>query len=85
MNTESLKKVIHGEVLSDDATREKYSHDASLFEVVPEVVVFPKDAGEVQSLVRYVAEHKKVTQHCLLLRALQGHVCQEDVSTKVSF
>lgn len=59
MNVESLKKVIHGEVLSDETTREKYSHDASLFEVVPEVVVFPKDAGEVQALVRYVSENKK--------------------------
>lgn len=43
----------------DAATLSTYSHDASLFEVKPQVVVFPKDEKDVEALVRFVAEHKK--------------------------
>ena len=44
----------------DDApeTLEKYSHDASMFEIVPELVVSPKTADDVQTLVKFVAENK---------------------------
>ncbi|MDQ5930990.1 MAG: hypothetical protein QG674_156, partial [Patescibacteria group bacterium] len=59
MNLEKLKKDFKGEVEFDSATLDKYSHDASLFEVVPEVVVFPKDSSDVQALVSFVAESKK--------------------------
>ncbi len=44
--------------MADDATLVKYSRDASLFEVRPEAVVFPKDASDVEAVVKYVAEHK---------------------------
>jgi FAD/FMN-containing dehydrogenase len=44
--------------MADDATLVKYSRDASLFEVRPEAVVFPKDAQDVEAVVKYVAEHK---------------------------
>ena len=40
---QELSKVIKGDVDTTDATREHYSHDASLFELVPQAVVFPKD------------------------------------------
>ncbi len=56
---EELKKIIQGDVESSDEAREKYSHDASLFEVVPEVIVFPKDVKDVQAIVNFVREHKK--------------------------
>jgi len=56
---DDLKKVIQGEVEDGADVIEKYSHDASLFEVKPRVVVFPKDAADVQALVRYVGEQKK--------------------------
>lgn len=59
MQKESLQKVFRGDIENDDAVREKYSHDASLFEVRPEVVVFPKDTADVASLVRFVSEQKK--------------------------
>lgn len=41
------------------ATRQFYSHDASMFEIEPELVVFPKDAADVELLVRLAGEHKK--------------------------
>jgi len=58
MLSEELKKVIKGEVKSDDETLTKYSRDASLFEIRPEVVVFPKDVDDVKSLVRFASSHK---------------------------
>ena len=48
-----------GEIDSSDETREFYSHDASLFEVKPQLVVMPKDDKDVQTLVGLVAQHKK--------------------------
>lgn len=59
MQKESLQKVFRGDIENDTAVREKYSHDASLFEVVPDMVVFPKDTSDVASLVRFVSEQKK--------------------------
>lgn len=48
-----------GDIDSSEATRELYSHDASLFEIKPQLVVAPKDSTDVQKLVSLVAEHKK--------------------------
>lgn len=58
LNVSDLQKKIQGELYADDATLEKYSHDASLFTVRPEAVVYPKDTADVQAVVRYVSEHK---------------------------
>lgn len=38
-------------------TRDFYSHDASMFELMPQAVTFPKNGSEVQKLVRYVASN----------------------------
>ena len=60
MDIESdLKQLIKGEVETAAQTLATYSHDASLFEVVPKVVVFPQDSADVCKLVSYVSEHKK--------------------------
>ncbi len=48
-----------GEIKDDDETREFYSHDASLFEIKPQMVVMPKDSKDIQTLVKLVAENKK--------------------------
>jgi FAD/FMN-containing dehydrogenase len=58
VNVSDLQKNVHGEVMADEPTLTKYSRDASLFEVRPEAVVFPKDAADVEAIVKYVAEHK---------------------------
>lgn len=54
-----LKKTIKGDVLADEETLNTFSHDASLFEVRPQVVVYPKDNQDVQNLVKFTVKHKK--------------------------
>ena len=54
-----LSKIFKGEVDTSPETLEFYSHDASLFELKPEAVLFPKDSQDVQSVVKFVREHKK--------------------------
>jgi len=56
---ESLRAIFSGDILTDDETLSKYSHDASLLEVRPKAVLFPKSSADVQAVVRYVAEHKR--------------------------
>lgn len=56
---EELKTVISGETDFSGETRDFYSHDASMFELLPKAVVFPKDSREVQKLVSFVAKNKK--------------------------
>jgi len=53
-----LSKIFKGDIDTSDATRETYSHDASLFELVPQVVAFPKDAEDVKAVVSFVNQHK---------------------------
>lgn len=53
-----LTNIIKGEVDSSEPTREFYSHDASLFELKPEVVTFPKDGEDIKSIVRFVRDRK---------------------------
>ena len=54
-----LKKTVKGDVENDDETLRTFSHDASIFDVKPKVVVFPKNVSDVEALVKYVAENKK--------------------------
>lgn len=56
---DSLKSVFKGEVDISEETLNIYSHDASLFEIKPKVVVFPKDSEDVKALVKWVNENKK--------------------------
>lgn len=55
---DDLKKVFSGEIETDIAKREQYSHDASMFEIVPQAVVTPKDASDVEALIKLVADQK---------------------------
>ncbi len=48
-----------GELDDSDEAREFYSHDASLFEVKPQLVVKPLDSKDLQALVKLVAANKK--------------------------
>lgn len=70
MNLESLKQVFRGDVDVSTATLETYSHDASLFEVKPQAVVFPKDSIDVQNLVKWAN-----TQPGVSLTARSGGTC----------
>jgi len=55
-----LQKVgFSGETDTTAATLETYSHDASMFEIKPQLVAIPKDAKDVERLVSVVATAKK--------------------------
>lgn len=56
---EDLKHAIQGEVFDDATTLQKYANDASLFEVRPKIVVYPKNVGDVRSLVKFVTKNKQ--------------------------
>ncbi|HSW98953.1 MAG TPA: FAD-dependent oxidoreductase [Candidatus Saccharimonadales bacterium] len=49
----------NGELDDSAETKALYSHDASLFELVPQLVAMPKDSSDVQTLVKMVAANKK--------------------------
>lgn len=70
--SKQLAERIKGEVDTSDATREFYSHDASLFELVPEVVVFPKDAADVKAIVEFVSANKKRYPHLSVTARSRG-------------
>ncbi|MBI5153336.1 MAG: FAD-binding oxidoreductase [Parcubacteria group bacterium] len=49
-----LSYVVQGEVDDTKEARERYSHDASIFEVVPQTIVYPKDAADIARLITFV-------------------------------
>jgi FAD/FMN-containing dehydrogenase len=55
---ENLQKLIKGDVIDDAETLKTYSRDTSIFERTPQIVVFPKDAADVQAVVKYVEDAK---------------------------
>ncbi|PCI19850.1 FAD-binding oxidoreductase [Candidatus Wolfebacteria bacterium] len=55
---EQLQKIIEGDVLDDEKTLTEFSQDTSLFDVRPQVVVFPKHAEDVKAVVNWVNENK---------------------------
>lgn len=55
---DDLTKIIKGDVDNTQEVVQLFSHDASMFELVPEVVVSPKDSQDIQELVKYVAKNK---------------------------
>jgi FAD/FMN-containing dehydrogenase len=48
-----------GELEDSDERKEFYSHDASLFEIKPQLIVSPKDSKDVEVLIRVAGELKK--------------------------
>ena len=58
MLKEDLKNIIAGEISSDEKELSVYSHDASIFEVRPQLVVKPKDTEDIKRLVKWVASKK---------------------------
>ncbi|HWT39666.1 MAG TPA: FAD-binding oxidoreductase, partial [Dongiaceae bacterium] len=48
-----------GELDDSAEAKELYSHDASMFEIVPELIAAPTSSEDVQKLVKFVADNKK--------------------------
>lgn len=53
---DDLRRLIKGEVLDDDQTLTSYSKDASIFEIPPQIVVFPKTVEDIKSLVKFAKD-----------------------------
>jgi FAD/FMN-containing dehydrogenase len=58
-----LQKFFKGDIETSDEILTQYSHDASLLEVRPEVVVFPKNADDIKNLVKWVSDNKEKYPH----------------------
>src|SRR5438105_1503113 len=56
---EKLNELVKGDIATDADTLNTYSHDTSLFEVKPQVVVSPKDAEDIKNLIKFVTANKK--------------------------
>src|SRR5260370_29312331 len=52
---DDLKGVV-AEVSGEPETLAKFSQDASIFEVQPSAVAFPKDSSEIKKLVKFVSQ-----------------------------
>lgn len=55
---DTLRTVLQCEVDDTPLVLERYSHDASLFELKPRAVVYPRHADDISRLISYVAAHK---------------------------
>lgn len=71
---QELKKLIKGDIDSSEKTLISHSRDASLFEIKPSIVVFPKDTSDVVNIVRYVSE-KKTTDPNISLTPRSAGTC----------
>ena len=61
LNVEELRSKLSGDVETSDDALTAASHDASLFEVRPQAVAYPRDVQDVKRLVNYAVTHDGVT------------------------
>lgn len=54
-----IKHIIKGEVDSSSATLRAYAHDASIFEVTPKAVIYPKTVSDLQKLIHFVSKERQ--------------------------
>ncbi len=56
---EEILKFFKGDAEDNEETLVKYSHDASLLEVRPKIVLFPKDSEDIKNLIKWVNKNKQ--------------------------
>ena len=61
-----------GELDDSNEAKELYSHDASMFEIIPEIVAKPQNADDVTRLVKFVADNKKANPELSLTARSAG-------------
>lgn len=54
----ALGEVFDGEINTTPKTRRAYSHDASIFELTPQAVLYPTSVTDIRKLVQFVSLHK---------------------------
>jgi len=57
-NLENFKKEIEGDVLTARFWREIYSNDASIYKLMPEMVVLPKTKDDIKKTIKFAKENK---------------------------
>ena len=57
---DELESILKIEISKDPKTLTQYSHDASIYELTPEAILYPKDSSEIGKLVRLVTDKKSV-------------------------
>ena len=55
---EQLRSIITGEVSTLQADRATFSHDTSIFEITPSLIVYPKNKEDVSEVVRLIHKRK---------------------------
>lgn len=55
----SLQNQIQGDVVYDEETLKKYSHDTSVFEIKPLAVIYPKNSLDIAHIVKFVQDNKR--------------------------
>ena len=58
--TEELKRIVKGEVIYDPQTLSSYSRDASVCQVMPQIIVRPLNSEDISAVVRFVNRYKSV-------------------------
>ncbi len=61
-----------GDIEDSSEVLEEYSHDASIFEIIPQLVVAPHTAEDVEKIVTLVASKKKKNKHLSLTARSAG-------------
>jgi FAD/FMN-containing dehydrogenase len=55
---QSLQRIFKGDILTHRKDRLEFSHDASIYEIIPQAILEPKDSKDIEQLVSFVREHK---------------------------
>jgi len=74
LTQKDLQKLIKGDITANAQTLETYSHDASMFELKPKIVIAPKDSNDIKEIVKYV-RNNKASNPGLSLTIRSGGTC----------
>lgn len=74
MNLDALKQSIKGDIETSQETLKSYSRDASIFEVIPSAIIYPKDREDLEKLIKYAKKRIKTNPN-LSLTARNGGTC----------
>ncbi|HRH31490.1 MAG TPA: hypothetical protein PK950_02385, partial [Candidatus Paceibacterota bacterium] len=59
---DEIKKFFEGDVDDAAETLASHSRDASIFEVMPQLVVYPKNAKDIEKLVQWAMQKRETDQ-----------------------
>jgi len=71
---DELRQLLRGEIEVSGEILKKYSHDASIFEVMPEAVIYPNGVEDLKTLVQY-ATRRRLDGVNVSLTARNGGTC----------